>query len=181
MMRTIKVILLSGACAFSACQSDTYQKTDSETATSNSTNKEHTDDNVMGSRQMVRNRKIVDDAFNNWVAGKGIFFDLLDENVVWRVTGKAPFLGVYRSKQEFMEKAVTPINDFLSTSIKPELIDINASGNVVWLQWKGAATTITGGQYINEYAWKLTFNEKGKITAANAFLDTYSLSKLVKK
>lgn len=150
-------------------------------ATLHSTSKDQIDDNVMVSETAKRNQKIVDDAFNNWVAGKGSFFDLLADDVVWQVTGKAPFSGVYRGKQEFMDKAVTPINDFLSTSIKPELIDINASEDIVWLQWKGIATAKDGGQYINEYAWKLKFDAEGKVIRADAFLDTYTLSKLVRQ
>lgn len=176
-----KVILILSVCAFSACKQGASQKLDSETVTLDSNSKEQTDNKSMDNETTERNQKIVEDAFDDWVAGKGSFFDLLDENMVWHVTGKAPFSGVYRGKQEFMEKAVVPINDFLSTSIKPELVDINAAGDIVWLQWKGVATTVKGGQYINEYAWKLRFDNDGKIVAVDAFLDTYTLGKLVEK
>ena len=181
MMCTTKVILLLSAYALSACHSGTSQKSGSKMATSDSTSKEQSDDNVMVSKTTERNRKIVDDAFSNWIAGKGSIFDLLADDVVWQVMGKAPFSGVYRGKQEFMDKAVTPINDFLSTSIKPELIDITASEDIVWLQWRGTATANDGGQYVNEYAWKLRFDDGGKVVGVDAFLDTYTLSKLVRK
>ncbi len=180
MKNIIKVILILGVCAFSACQQGTSTRLDAEMATTNANSKQ-TDNKSMDHETAERNRKIVEDAFDDWVTGKGSFFDLLDENMVWHVTGKAPFSGVYQGKKDFMEKAVVPINNFLSTSIKPELIDINASGDIVWLQWKGAATAVAGGQYINEYAWKLKFDNGGKIIAVEAFLDTYTLGKLVEK
>lgn len=176
MKNGINLFLILGLCTCMSCNQSVTDGNDSHLVDSSLSSQDKMDVNKAG-----RNRKIVEDAFNDWAVGKGNFFDLLDENVVWRVTGKAPFSGVYRGKQEFMEKAVTPINDFLSTGIKPELVDVNASGDIVWLQWKGTASTVACGRYINEYAWKLTFNNKGKITAADAFLDTYSLSKLVER
>lgn len=176
MKNGISLFLILSLCTCMSCNQSVTDRNDAHLVDSSSSSQDKMDVNKAG-----QNRKIVEDAFNDWAVGKGNFFDLLDENVVWRVTGKAPFSGVYRGKQEFMEKAVTPINDFLSTSIKPELIDVHASGATVWLQWKGTATAKNGGQYINEYAWKLTFSDKGKVTAADAFLDTYSLSKLVER
>lgn len=126
-----------------------------------------------------RNRQLIAQAFQDWVSKKSSFFDLLAENVQWRVTGHAPYSATYTSKQDFMDHAVTPINDFLS--ITPELVGIQADGDVVWLQWKGQARTVKGGTYVNEYAWKLTLNRAGKIERADAFLDTHALALLVEK
>ncbi|QLG45844.1 nuclear transport factor 2-like protein [Costertonia aggregata] len=78
-----------------------------------------------------------------------------------------------------MDKAVIPINEFLSTSLVPQLIDINASEDIVWFQWKGKAKTVDGNHYINEYAWKLSFDGSGKVVKITAFLDTHALAKLV--
>ncbi len=179
MKNNIKIALVLSVCALSACEKKASQGDDSKTVTLDLRDEERNDITSMNDGTTDKNRKIVERAFDDWVEEKGSLFDLLDENMVWQVTGRAPFSGVYRGKQEFIDKAVVPINDYLSTSIKPELIDINASGDVVWLQWKGAATAVNGDPYLNEYAWKLRFGDSGKIIAVDAFLDTYTLSKLV--
>ncbi|GAA3516960.1 nuclear transport factor 2 family protein [Aquimarina addita] len=140
---------------------------------------EKTNENNLVENKVSRNYKIVQKAAQGWISGKGSFFDLLDEDMVWRVIGNAPYSGVYKGKKEFIEKAVIPINDFLSTSLQPEFIDINASEDIVWFQWKGTAKTIDGQDYINEYAWKLKLDDAGKIVQVDAFLDTYTLAKLV--
>ncbi len=135
-------------------------------------------ENTVAEKKVLRNHNIVQKAVEDWISGKGSFFDLLDEDMVWRVTGNAPYSGVYKGKKEFMDKAVIPINEFLSTSLEPELIDINASKDIVWFQWKGKAKAVDGNDYINEYAWKLKLNDDGKIVKVDAFLDTYALAKL---
>lgn len=172
----VKFVLILNLIICLSCNQGSAENNASEMTVSRSENEQRLNVNDTG-----RNRKIIESTFNDWTQDRGSFFDLLDENVVWHVTGQAPFSGVYRGKEEFMNKAVVPINDFLSTSIKPELVDINAFGNIVWLQWKGTATAMNGGQYINEYAWKLRFDNNGKIVAVDAFLDTYTLGKLVEK
>ncbi len=130
-------------------------------------------------KQTSRNHNIVQKVVEDWISGEGSFFDLLDDDMLWRVTGNAPYSGVYKGKKEFMDKAVIPINKFLSTNLKPELIDINASEDIVWFQWKGKAKAVDGDEYINEYAWKLKFDNSGKIVQVDAFLDTYTLAELV--
>ncbi len=142
-------------------------------------NIDKTNESTVAAKQTSRNYNIVQKVVEDWISGEGSFFDLLDEDMVWRVTGNTPYSGVYRGKKEFMDKAVVPINDFLSTSLEPELIDINASEDILWFQWKGKAKAVDGDEYINEYAWKLKFDNSGKIVQVDAFLDTYTLAKLV--
>lgn len=118
-------------------------------------------------------------AFEQWQQGKGSFFDLVHENVEWRVSGSGIFSGTYYGKQEFLDKAVTPINDQLASAIRPRLIEISEDGNSVWLHWEGTSTTKSGEIYQNEYAWKLEF-ANGKIVKAVAFLDNHALDHLFK-
>ncbi len=163
----IKAIVIIMVLALFSCKerrTNTIEKTNKNTVTENMESKNHS---------------IVQKAVEDWISGKGSFFDLLDEDMIWRVTGNAPYSGVYNGKKEFMDKAVIPINEFLSTSLEPELIDINASEDAVWFQWKGKAKAVDGNDYINEYAWKLKLNDDGKIVKVDAFLDTYTLAKLV--
>lgn len=124
-----------------------------------------------------RNKNTVKIAFEKWTKSESSFFDLLANDVEWTVTGLAPYSGMYKGKNEFIQKAVIPITSKLKTSIKPTLITITAEEDVVWLNWKGTATTITDEKYQNHYAWMLTL-KNDSIIKATAFLDTYELSKL---
>lgn len=132
---------------------------------------------AQGNSGTEENEITVTKAFEQWQEGKGNFFDLLDEHVEWRVSGSGIFSGSYKGKQGFLKKAVIPINDQLTTTIKSELIDISVDGKTVWLHWLGTASSKSGKIYHNEYAWKLEFN-KGKIVKAVAFLDTQALENL---
>lgn len=122
-------------------------------------------------------KEIVLNAFKQWQEETGSFFDILHEQVEWRVAGTGIFSGTYIGKQDFLEKAVEPINHQLATKIKPELIDILSEGATVLLHWKGAATTKEGTIYQNEYVWKLHL-KRGKLVKVIAFLDSSSLDKL---
>ncbi len=134
---------------------------------------------LMSSLSVRKNesKDIVFNAFKSWQEGTGNFFDILSDKVEWRVAGSGIFSGTYSGKDEFLEKAVKPINNQLASKIKPELIDILAEGETVWLHWKGTATTKTGVIYQNEYVWKLQFKE-GMVVKVHAFLDTSLLDKL---
>ncbi len=134
---------------------------------------------ALGNVNQEGNKETVAKAFEKWQLGEGSLFDHLHENVEWWVFGNGIFSGSYQGKQEFLEKAVHPINDQLPTAIKPELIDISGDGNTVWLHWKGTASTNSGEIYRNEYARKLEFSH-GEIVTAVAFLDFQALDHLFK-
>lgn len=127
----------------------------------------------------LHNKRIIIHTFEQWQNGTANFFDLLDENVEWTVTGTGLFSGTYKGKQHFIDEAVVPINDQLSTSIEPELMGITAEENIVWLHWTGTAATKTGAIYQNEYAWKLELKNE-KIMKVVAFLDSKELDNLFK-
>lgn len=124
------------------------------------------------------NKELIYKAFTNWQKGNNNFFDLLAENVVWTVSGTSIVSKTYRSKTDFIQHAVMPINAKLTSRIKPEFISLSAEGSTVWLHWKGSARAKSGITYHNEYAWKLEI-KNGKITGAIAFLDTKELDLLL--
>lgn len=125
-------------------------------------------------------KEVVKTAFDAWASGTGNFFDLLDEHVQWTIPGSGRFSRTYYGKKDFTENAVRPIMEKLSIPIRPTLIDITAERDIIWLHWKGSATTTTGGVYTNEYAWKLRLKDN-KITRAVAFLDLETLDNLFEK
>ncbi len=124
------------------------------------------------------NKAIVSDQFEKWRNGEAAFFELLDENVIWEVSGKSPVSGVYTSKSDFMERAVNPIVARFKTPLKPELVSLSEDGYFVWLHFTAKATTLSNQLYENYYVWKMELKE-GKITRAVALLDTYELTHLM--
>ncbi|MEJ7677984.1 MAG: nuclear transport factor 2 family protein [Segetibacter sp.] len=124
------------------------------------------------------NKQIVREQFDRWVNGSGNFFDLLADNVEWTVAGKISSSGVYKSKKSFLEEAVNPITEKLSTRITPKLLGIYQDNETVTLLWEGTATAKDNKPYKNTYCWILTMKD-GKISKGIAFLDTHVLHELM--
>ncbi len=124
------------------------------------------------SGQQEEARALIANQFEKWQSGEARFFDLLDDEVVWEVSGRSSVSGVYNGKEEFLNLAVAPITDQLATRIIPELISITADEKFVWLRWQGKATAENGSSYDNEHLWKMVV-EHGKITQVVAVLDTH--------
>ncbi len=118
-------------------------------------------------------------AFDAWRDGTGSVFDLLAEDVEWTVAGHSPVSATYRSRQDFMTRAVKPINARLTTAIAPDVKHVIAQGNDVVVIWDSVAATQDGGTYRNSYAWHLRFDGE-RIVHVNAFLDTWALTRLMK-
>lgn len=133
-----------------------------------------TDDNT----PEAANTLLVQQAFTAWQDGRGSVFDLLAEDVIWTVAGSSPVSGTYTTQQEFLEEAVRPIENRLSTAIVPEVKYIIAQGNQVVVIWDGSAQAENGNSYRNSYAWHMVF-EAGEITEVTAFLDTWALNQLM--
>lgn len=133
-------------------------------------------DKVFGQQEDAK--ALISNQFEKWQKGEASFFDLLDDNVVWEVSGRSPVSGIYNGKEDFLNRAVAPVINQLSTRIVPELISISSDEKYVWLHWKGKATAKTGNSYENQYLWKMVVDD-GKIKSAVAFLDTYELNLLM--
>lgn len=130
--------------------------------------------------RMQESMEIVENQFARWKNGTADFFDLLAADATWEVSGRSPVSGTYGSRKDFIEQAVRPIIARLKGPLEPELISLTADGTFLWLHFRAKAATKAGGIYENSYLWKLQV-EKGKITKATAFLDTYELVQLMDK
>lgn len=118
-----------------------------------------------------KNKEIVSKGFADWANGTGSFFDLLDENVEWTITGSSPISKTYTSRQQFLDEAITPINERLSARIVPKVRGIYADGDMVVALWDGTATAKDGAPYNNTYSWFMTMKD-GRIVEVVAFFDT---------
>ena len=126
----------------------------------------------------VDNETLVRAAFDAWRAGTGTVFDLLADDVTWTVAGTSPMSGVYRGKQDFLDRAVTPITARLATPIVPEVEHVVAQGDAVVVVFRGTARTHDGGTYRNHFAWHMEL-EGGRIVRGVALLDTAALEALM--
>lgn len=124
------------------------------------------------------NAALVREAFDEWREGRGSVFDLLADDVKWTVAGSSPVSGTYRSRQDFLERAVAPITARLATPITPEVEHLIARDDAVVVIWRGTARTHDGSRYSNHYAWHMVL-EGGKVVRVVAFLDTWALEALM--
>ncbi len=118
---------------------------------------------------MQQNRRIVEDAFSRWSAGKGSILDLMGDDGIIIIPGTAPHCGT-RGKQEFVTDVATP---FLSKFSKPPVplpSKIMADGDDVIVVAEAVGTTLDGKGYRNSYVFVLEFRE-GRMMKATEFLD----------
>lgn len=117
------------------------------------------------------NREAVSKAFAAWAAGGQSFFDdILAPDVVWTIKGSSPSAGVYRGRQELIDRAVKPLSARLAKPIRPTVRHLMAEGDDVIIHWDGEAETRDGKPYRNSYVWIFRM-KSGRAVAVTAFLD----------
>lgn len=116
------------------------------------------------------NREVVRQAFDEWAKGGSNFFDILASDAQWTIKGTGVSAGTYRSREEFLNKAVKPFAARLSKPIVPTVRAIFADGDQIIVLWDGEATTKDNKIYRNSYAWFFKM-KNGKVIEAIAFLD----------
>lgn len=117
------------------------------------------------------NRALIRRAFDAWAQGGTRFFDdVLAPDAVWTIAGSGPSAGVYRGRQDFLDRAVAPFSARLATPVVPTMRGLWADGDQVIAFWEGRATAGDGRPYRNTYAWLFTMRG-GRAVAVTAFLD----------
>ncbi len=117
------------------------------------------------------NRALIEQAFKDWQAGRGSFFEvILSPEVVWTIQGSGPAAGVYRGREDFLQRAVRPFAQRLAEPIVPNVQAIWAEGDTVVVRWDGTGTAVDGAPYRNDYVWIFELRD-GRATRVEAFLD----------
>ena len=125
------------------------------------------------------NRKILEEAIAKWKAGDGMsIFNLLADDVVWTVIGSTAVSGTYRSRQAFIDGAVTAIGSRIDGMVAPEIVDILAVDDTIVLRGDGKGRMRDGAPYENRYSWTMRF-EGGRIVEGTAYLDTALVDRLM--
>jgi uncharacterized protein len=127
-----------------------------------------------------RSRSVVAAAFDAWANGNGDFYQILADDVVWTITGSSRVAGTYRSREEFIKKAIRPIFERLSEPIRPTVEAIISEGENVVVLWSGHAVAKDGQPYDNRYCWVLQL-EGDKVKEAVAFFDSVALTDLFER
>lgn len=117
-----------------------------------------------------QNKQIITKAFADWAAGGKDFFELLDEKAVWKTQGLSRTGTTTRSRQEYLDRMVTPMAARLSTPLHPSVRGIWADDDMVIVRWDGDAVDNEGQRYHNEYAWFFRMQD-GKAIEVTAFFD----------
>lgn len=127
-----------------------------------------------------RNRETVNKAFAAWKAGGQTFFDdVLAPDVVWTIKGSGPSAGVYRGRQDLIERAVKPLSIRLASPIRPTVRHLWAEGEHVVIHWDGETTTRDGQPYRNSYVWIFKMRD-GRAAEVTAFLDLVAYDQVVR-
>lgn len=132
------------------------------------------------SKEEMANKEIITKAFRDWYNGTGNFFDLLTEDMHWEITGSTPYSKVYRSKQEFLDRVIIPLNKKLKVKIKPTIRSVFVDGNMVIVLWDGEATALDDKPYRSSYSWYMKMKD-GKITEVVAFLDGIEFTDIMER
>src|ERR1700757_3675377 len=116
-------------------------------------------------------KKIVQEAFEEWMNGTGNIGRIFAPQMTWEVFGRSAASGRYESAADFATKVLGPLNKrFIeSDPMWPTKIrEVYCDGPTVIVIWDGGGTTVSGAHYENTYAWIFTL-DKGLVVEATAF------------
>ena len=120
----------------------------------------------------AENKEIIRNMFAELSKGDAdAFLNTLADDVNFTLTGSTKFSGVFKSKQEFVEKVLAPLGEQLENGLTMHVENLIAEGDNVVMQGRGESMTTSGKAYNNTYA--LVFRlENGKVQQVMEYLDT---------
>lgn len=126
---------------------------------------------VVAPAQAEANRRFIDAAFARWAAGgSGFFTDVLHDDATWTIMGSGPSAGTFRSRQDFLDRAIAPFAARMLTPVRPVTRQVWADGEHVIVRWDGEGVAGDGQPYRNSYVWILKMRD-GRAAEVTAFLD----------
>jgi ketosteroid isomerase-like protein len=122
-------------------------------------------------------KALVARAFDDWGRGAGSVFDLLADDATWTITGSCPISATYTSKQDFLDRAITPLYARLAEPFVPSIRGMYAEGDTVVVLFEARTVAKDGKPYENTYSWYLTF-DGDEVKTVVAFFDGIRLTEL---
>ena len=132
------------------------------------------------SKEELSNKETIAKAFQEWHNGNATFFELLNEDAHWEITGSTPYSKIYTSKQQLLDEVIIPLNKKLKVKIKPTVRNIFVDKDMVIALWDGEAIALDNKPYLSSYSWYMKMKD-GKITNVVAFLDGIEFSDIMKR
>lgn len=121
------------------------------------------------------NAELVRTAFASWEQGDSRpFFQIVADDVTWRVIGATPVSGTYHSRSEFLAGA-GKLFDRFAEPLVARVTAVHEAGDTVVLQWQGTSQGVNGRPYHQDYCWVLRLAE-GRVVDVVAYLDTALVS-----
>ena len=121
---------------------------------------------------MDTNAERVRHAFTHWEGGSSReFFEMVADDVTWRVIGTTAISGTFSGKASFVAGAAGKLLVRLAGPLQATIVAVHDVGDTVVLQWEGRSHGRNGRPYEQTYCWVLGF-EGGLIRNVIAYLDT---------
>jgi ketosteroid isomerase-like protein len=121
------------------------------------------------------NKALVRAAFDRWSEGIGSPFDLLADDATWLIVGSSPVSRFYRSRQEFFDEVIEPLNARLSDPLVPVVRGLYADGDMVIVYFEAAGVARDGQSYENTYTWYMRI-AGDRVVDVTAFFDTIAFT-----
>jgi uncharacterized protein len=128
--------------------------------------------------QTETNRAIITRVFDAW--SRGVHpDDLFAPGLTWRIPGHSAASGHYGSKQEFIDKMLSPFGARFSAAgpFRPVIRGIHADGDTVVVVFDGHGIATDGQPYENSYVWIMQLAD-GQVTDGAAYFDSISFNDL---
>ena len=118
------------------------------------------------------NGELVRTAFASWEQGDSRpFFQIVADDVTWRVIGSTPVSGTYHSRSEFLGGAAGQLFERFAEPLVAEVTAVHEAGDTVVLQWQGTSRGVNGRPYNQDYCWVMRLAD-AKVVDVVAYLDT---------
>ena len=115
----------------------------------------------------AENKEIIRNMFAELSKGNAdAFLNTLADDVNFTLIGSTKFSGVFKGKQEFVEKVLAPLGAQLENGLTMHVENLIAEGDNVVLQGHGESMTKSGKAYNNTYAQVFRL-ENGQGTASH--------------
>ena len=99
------------------------------------------------------------------------YLDLLADDIVWKVTGKTSWSGIYRGKRALITELLRPVSERIEGQYKASVVQVLVEGDRVVVETKGHNVTCGGMRYDNEYCW-VCRTKDGRLVEVTEYADT---------
>ena len=102
----------------------------------------------------------------------------IDPNVQWTITGTNELAGLYKSRQQFIDQAITRLKANLDGGIRLNIQHVFVDNDTAVVEMVGEATSKKGLPYNNQYVWIQKFKD-GKVVECRVYYDDVLLNQLL--